>query len=180
MKSATESRLARIRIEPRAGQVDSLVACLEAILRALGREISYDELLGLTEIGQRNSADSGGVTDAKQSSLHGRHDFLRECARKYGIEIRELHPPDAAPQPPAPQEFEWHFRDSYLPFVRTAIERDEPVLAWMGWPPPHESDWGIITAVDPATGGCTGWTFGGPRSLESAPVQVYLISPARG
>lgn len=175
MSPRPESRLERIRITGGNGPRDSLLACLQAVLRALDRG---------GEPGPRVAGGGGDITQpaamGASSALSNGHAFLGEIARRFGLEIRELHPPSAAPASPTPREFDWHFRDSYLPFIRAALARDEPVLAWRGWPAPHEAEWGIITEVDEATGQCSGWTLGGRKQLESTPVQVYLISPARG
>jgi hypothetical protein len=177
-------RLGRIRIDARAtigssrsdagrGAPDSLMLCLQAVLRVYGREVPYDELLALAP-----RRTEGGPEMPRDAA--GQHAFLVEAAKRFGLEVRELHPPDATPLPPTPREFDWHFRDSYLPFIRTALERDEPVLAWMGWPPPDAREWGIIASLDPATGTCSGWTASGRRELIAAPVQVYTAAPFAG
>jgi hypothetical protein len=164
MSTNLGSRWDQARIDASNGAADSLVLCVQAVLRGYGHGATYDQLSAL-----------GGAAAASTDP----QEFLGNVARGFALEIRELHPAQAAPTPPTPREFDWHFRDSYLPFIRAALERDEPVLAWMGWPPPHESDWGIVTGIDAATGQCRGWTPGGPRRLVSSPVQVYLLSPAR-
>lgn len=156
MTSPTASRLARICIEPGGKPDDSLSVCVRAILRAFDINASC-------QFGLSPAYDAQAV-----------HAYLSDFAARCGLEFRELHPPDAAPLPPAPREFDWHFRDSYLPFIRAALERDDPVLVWMGWPAPYEKEWGIITRIDPATGRCFGWTRGGIQRLNSSPILIYV------
>lgn len=194
------SRLERIRIDapdPQAasradavsGAPDSLMLCLQAILRAYGVTVELEVLLKLhpqpivaPAISRCESPDVG-CTPANERPLHdalARHAFLVEAARRFSLELRELHPPEAIPLPPTPREFDWHFRDSYLPFIRAALERDEPVLAWMGWPAADAREWGIITSLDPGTGVCSGWTASGRQRLIAAPVQVYTVAALAG
>lgn len=119
-----------------------------------------------------------GAPAALRWNVFGRHAFVEEAAREFGVELRPLHPPQAAPAPPAPSEFELHWRDSYVPLVRSSIDRGESVLAWMGWPEPHGLDWGLITAVD-GNGAARGVTPGcgdEPVCLAGPPVQVYCAT----
>lgn len=135
---------------------DSLTLALDALLRAFGTEVDLKTLAGLLSTGHAN---------------------VVEAARRFGVELRDLHPPEAAPLP-TPPEFEQHFQDSYLPFIRAALTRDEPVLAWMGWPPPDECEWGVITGIDPATNRCIGRTRSSPKAdvaMIGPAVQVYTV-----
>jgi hypothetical protein len=176
MNRHNSSRLAAVRIAGGGEQCESLVLALQAVLRAYGREVGYDELAGLTGVAFMTTR-AIGEPDPGRWPAHGRHAFLVPAARMYGLELRELHPPDAAPLPVVPPEFAEHFRDSYEPFIVEAMARDEPVLAWMGWPSPHEMQWGIITAVANESRRCFGCTAGlaDVRStLTGPPVQVYV------
>lgn len=143
-------RLESISFQSGANAGDSLLLSLCAMLHAFGAEVELKTLAVLLRAGPASVVDA---------------------ARRFGIELRDLHPPDAAPLP-TPPEFEQHFRDSYLPFIRAALERDEPVLAWMGWPPPDEKEWGIITGIDAATGRCRG------RTRSSGDTDVPMVGPA--
>ena len=171
------SRLSALHVAPGDGQCESLVLALQAVLRACGRDVDYDELAAATGVAFMTTR-AVGEPDPRRWPAHGRHAFLVPAARKYGLELRDLHPPGAAPLPRTPPEFAGHFRDSYLPFVAGAVARGEPVLAWMGWPSPHELKWGIITDIDAASGRCLGCTAGltEPRvPLAGPPVQVYVV-----
>ncbi|MEE8384322.1 MAG: hypothetical protein V3S01_00205 [Dehalococcoidia bacterium] len=177
MSQPGNSRLASLSLEAVGDQRESLVLSLQAIFRAYGRDLDYDELAAVTA----NSLMTTWTPDAPDPTwwpVCGRHAFLESAARTYGLALRELHPPDAAPRPPAPPEYELHFRDSYLPFIQAALERDEPVLAWAGWPAPHEMLWVVITGVDAASRQCTGCSCASPGQrvlLTGPPVQVYLV-----
>jgi hypothetical protein len=177
MSQPGNSRLASLSLEAVGDQRESLVLSLQAVFRAYGRDLDYDELAAVTA----NALMTTWAPDAADPTwwpVCGRHAFLESAARSYGLVLRELHPPDAAPRPPAPPEYELHFRDSYLPFIQAALEHDEPVLAWAGWPAPHEMLWGVITGIDAALKQCIGYSCASPGQrvlLTGPPVQVYLV-----
>jgi hypothetical protein len=177
MSQPGNSRLARLSVEAVGDQRESLVLSLQAVFRAYGRDLDYDELAAVTA----NSLMITWTPDAADPTwwpVCGRHAFLESAARAYGLALRDLHPPDAAPRPPAPPEYDLHFRDSYLPFIQSALERDQPVLAWAGWPAPHEMLWGVITDTVAASKQCIGRSCASPGQrvlLTGAPVQVYLV-----
>jgi hypothetical protein len=182
MKVETASgRLSAVRIAVCDEPSQSLLLSLEAVLAVYGRCVHRDELAVVL-------GDAFLLTYAaearpgEQWNTYGRHAFLETAARLYGLELRDLHPPDAAPLPLTPPEFEDHFVDSYLPLVRTALEHEHPAVAWMGWPPPQRAIWGVITAYDPAHGRCLGhsiYSEGRPVALTAAPVQVYTAQEYR-
>jgi len=176
MTSGARSLLDSLRIEARPA-AESLVLCLEALLGACGRQVDHDELAVATGTALMTSY-APRAAPAQRWNVHGRHAFLVQAARLYGLDLRDLHPPSAAPVPPPPREFDLHFRDSYLPFVEAALRRGEPVLAWMGWPEPCASEWGLITEIDPAARRCAGLTrasAGAIVALAGPPIQAYTI-----
>jgi hypothetical protein len=73
---------------------------------------------------------------------------LTEFAAWCGLRVRELHPPQATTGLDGTPEFADHFRDSYLPLMREALRNGQSVLAWRGWPPPAEYEWGIVVRID--------------------------------
>ncbi len=169
-------RLDSVKFREDAPVKDSLILSLDAILRAYGAEVDLTALSAAVYA----SAKPDWRMIRSPENLRGASALqvrVVDAARKWGVELRDLHPPDAAPLP-TPPEFEQHFRDSYMPFIRAAIERDEPVLAWMGWPPPNACEWGVITGIDPATGRCVGRTITNPDrdvDLLGPAVQVYTV-----
>ncbi len=176
-----DARLSTLRVPEAVEPSQSLLCGLGAVLSAYGRSVPRDELAAV--LGDAFlftfAADAG---PSEQWNSYGRHAFLESAARLYGLELRDLHPPDAAPLPLTPPEFEGHFEDSYLPLVRTALEHGHPALAWMGWPPPQGAIWGVISGFDPASGRCVGQTIsssGRPVALHRAPVQVYTVQEYR-
>lgn len=178
MKSETPSRrLSAVQVADCDDPTQSLLLSLEAALSVYGRCVPRDELAAVV-------GDALMLTYAAEArpgehwNIYGRHAFLESAARLYGLELRDLHPPDAAPLPMTPPEFEAHFTDSYLPLVRSALEHDHPALAWMGWPPPQRTIWGVITAYDPSHGVCVGhsiYSGGQAVALAASPVQVYTV-----
>lgn len=169
------SRLQSVSFRDTARQKDSLVLSLDAILRAYGADVDIAALAAALDTPETSDAAAGDR--AFRTPGIGRHARnIVEAARRWGLELRDLHPPDAAPLPVTPPEFEQHFHDSYLPFIRASLDRDEPVLAWMGWPAPDEQAWGIITGIDDQLGRCRGRTVSSPdldRVMMHSPVQVY-------
>jgi hypothetical protein len=151
----------QLRIE--AGTTgDSLVACLRAILDLYDIRAPEAELAKLTGLG------------AEGIDPQHRHELVERAARHFGLELRGLHPPSVAPLR-TPPEFAAHFRDSYMPFIRQSLDHGKSVLAWKGWPAPHENDWGLIVMCD--QGSCLGITLNcrAPVVLELPPVQVFLV-----
>jgi hypothetical protein len=177
MDASPTRRLQRIRIEQVGGPCASLVLALESLLETYGRQIELCEL-GVVSGNAFMTTYAAAAPPRERWNMYGRHAFLVPTARQYGLILRDLHPPEAAPVPNTPPEFDAHFRDSYLPFVEAALARDEPVLAWKGWPPPQEAIWGLITGLDAGTGRCVGQTMfsrGRPVEMPGPPAQVYVV-----
>ncbi|QDV91009.1 hypothetical protein RAS2_20980 [Phycisphaerae bacterium RAS2] len=160
-------------------QSETLAHCLAAICAGWQRDATYGELCCALGTAMMVSC-SRSARSVDRWNIFGRHAFVEEASRELGVELRPLHPPQAAPSPPAPDEFDLHWRDSYVPLVRLSLARGEPVLAWMGWPPPHDSQWGVITAID-IDGVARGLTPGcgsEPVRLVGPAVQAYCASAA--
>ncbi|HKQ46659.1 MAG TPA: hypothetical protein VJZ71_01165 [Phycisphaerae bacterium] len=182
MRTGIEKRrLSTLKVHECDDPSQSLLLSLEAVLSAYGRCVPRDELAAAL-------GDAFLLTYAaearpgEQWNTYGRHAFLESAARLYGLELRDLHPPDAAPLPLPPPEFEDHFTDSYLPLVRTALDHEHPALAWMGWPAPQRAIWGVITDYDPSRGECLGrsiYSGGRTVALAAAPVQIYTVQEYR-
>jgi hypothetical protein len=171
------SRCSSLRFSPAPEPDEPLALCLQALLGGYGLEVSLRELSCVLGTAFMVSRAPGAEVPARWD-IFGRHAFLEPAARLYGLELRDLHPPSAAPPPPAPAEFAWHFRDSYLPFIELALARDEPVLAWVGWPGDAADSWGIITMPGGRGRHCRGIVPGyGSETVELAdpPVQLYTI-----
>lgn len=180
MSQSNTSRLEGLRITATDDQSESLVLSLQAVFRAYGQELDYDELAAVTGTAFMVTC-APGAPEPGWWPVYGRHCYLEPAARTYGLSVRGLHPPDAAPDAPAPTEYDQHFRDSYVPFVEAALARDEPALAWMGWPAPHEMLWGVVTEIDEASKRCAGHCCADPGKrleLTGSPVQVYLVQDA--
>ena len=107
------------------------------------------------------------------------HDaLLGRTAPRFGIRLRELHPPEAAAGLECAPEFAQHFEASYKPLIERALEHDQPVLASGGWPGKASSQWGIITSVCKEGVGLCGTTPGSssePVPLAAPPVQAYVV-----
>lgn len=165
------SRLQSVKFRDNVGIRDSLILSVDAVLRAYGAQVDLDALATALG-GSASSASISGKPLVASTETQLQHNRVVEAARLWGLELRDLHPPEAAPLPTVPPEFEQHFRDSYMPFIRASLERDEPVLAWMGWPPPDQQEWGVITGIDKETGQCRG------RTSSSSDCDQVMVGPA--
>lgn len=110
----------------------------------------------------------------------GRDAALLSTAELIGIQLRELHPPSASRGLNRSAEFDQHFRDSYIPLMRRALESDQSLLAWCGWPAPYRNEWGLITHAK--DGQFSGQIFSASDeqaskefTLENAAYQVYVV-----
>lgn len=179
--SADLPRLHSICIESGADASQSLTLAVEAIFRAYEHPVSRVDIAATLGNLFMTTYAAEAPADRTWNTL-GLHAFLEPAARVFGLDLRDLHPPEAAPPPPVPHEFDLHFRDSYLPFVAASLTRDEPVLAWAGWPPPNQEIWGIISAIDNASStpaGHTMYSQGRPVPLLGSPTQAYTIQELR-
>ena len=160
----------------------SLVLAIQSIARKVGRTIHGDDLsaaLGLSwsPVAVPDQEDVGTWP------LYARDAFLPEAGRLFGLTIRDLHPPEAALGLRDAEEFEQHFDASYRPLIQRALEHDQPVLAWQGWPGRHELHWGIIRDACKDGIGFRGETTPGLGLTESRgattlvrpPVQLYVV-----
>jgi len=115
--------------------------------------------------------------------MYGRDAFLVSASRLFGITVRDVHPPEAAVGLSHAAEFVQHFDASYRPLIIRALENNQPVLAWQGWPGDQALMWGIIKdACSDGIGlaGTTPVTSHVPAetkttTLITPPVQVYIV-----
>ena len=130
--------------------------------------------------------------DAARWPLYARDRHLVAAGRLFGLTIRPIHPPEAAKGLSDAKEFRQHFAASYCPLILRALEHEQPVLAWRGWPGRWDAVWGIIRK--PCSGevgfsgsitaeGCPTLRGDGPNKsgegdtleLVSPPTQVYVV-----
>ncbi len=169
--------LSGISVRDAKDRIGSLSLALESLLRWAGANTSYRSLnaslaLPLRTTAVRRSACLGWW------STHGSDAFLGETAQMFGLRIRALHPPDAAVGLSGHQPFEQHFEASYAPLVRRALEHDQPVIAWQGWPDARAWLWGVITGVCKEGLGFCGtvmWSHGKVVPIVKPPIQLYVV-----
>ena len=172
------AEMARIRWTEAQNHCESLAVCLRAVLACFDDDRPYDELVATLGLG-------AAVVAAPDDALgwwctYARDASLVETAGLYGLRLRELHPPEAARGLGQSAEYTEHFRDSYVPLIARALEHDQLVLAWRGWPPPRDRLWGVITGVDAGmVVGYTLWHQGEPLPLTGPAHQVYVIEEFR-
>jgi hypothetical protein len=156
---------------------ESLAVCLRAVLAAGGATHAYDELVAVLGLGALAVA-------APDQPIETWPTIARDCclvsaAKRLGLRLRELHPPEAARGLEASREFPDHFRDSYYPLILAAIEHQQPVLAWCGWPPPAEREWGLVVgAGDDALLGLSIGSADRVQPMAGAARQVYVVESA--
>ncbi len=169
--------LSAIVVRDNPERVGSLTLALEALLRWAGANVRYRRLdaalaLSLRTAGVRGRACLGWW------SVYGSDVFLAETGLMFGLRLRELHPPEAATGLADHQPYAQDFEASYAPLIRRALEHNQPVIAWQGWPDAPACLWGIITQVGDQGLGFAGtvmWSGGRNVPIVTPPVQLYVV-----
>jgi len=157
---------------------ESLAYAVRAIARQAGIEIGHDNLI--TTLGFEETT---APTPAATSTMFGRDARLIDAGRQFGMQIREVHPPEASRGLEAAAEFDQHFDASYRPLILRALENNQGVLAWRGWVGERELSWGWIRAACDEGAGFRGATIWSERELNSLrndllvrpAVQLYIV-----
>jgi len=157
----------------------SLTRALTGVLTSTGRALDADEVhvglgLGLLFTSVPHEPDWA------LWPAYARDMFLESGARRFGLTVRALHPPDAAQGLMDAEEFAQHFDASYRPLIARALENGQPVLAWRGWGDAQSLDWGMIQSVCEEGVGLRGVAYrgdetGAATTLMSPPQQVYVV-----
>lgn len=151
------------------------------VAREAGYDVDHDDLLAALGLSLFACAvlDSPDVGDW---SAYGRDAFLIEAARLFGMNIREIHPPEAAVGLRRSPEFRQHFDASYKPLIEHALAHEQPVLAWRGWVGPRDLTWSVIRRRDDSEIGFSAAAAtpdahaeGEECSFDYPPVQVYVV-----
>ena len=160
----------------------SLAYAVRTIARDAGYEIDHDDLNAAMAWSWMICANPD-EPDIGLWSMYARDAFLIEAGRLFGMQIREIHPPEAARGLEASAEFDQHFDASYRPLILRALEHGQPVLAWQGWPGERMMSWGVLGESCDEGVGFRGMTlasdaeFASPslRTLVRPPIQVYVV-----
>ncbi len=157
---------------------DTLAFAVRAIARQAGVEIDHSKMI----------VALGFVTPAvpsptASSIMFGRDARLIEAGKLVGMQIRDVHPPEAARGLEAAVEFDQHFDASYRPLILRALENNQGVIAWRGWAGERELSWGWIRAACDEGAGFRGATIWSERELNSLrndllvrpAVQLYIV-----
>lgn len=158
-------------------QRESLAVSVRNVLARAGADHSYEEIVSVLGLG-------AAIVAAADENLAGwptqaRDTALLISANVLGLRLRGLHPPEATEGLTRSAEFPQHFRDSYVPLMRAALESDQPLLVWRGWPPPAEQHWGVIVDIPGET--LSGYTIGDieRKELIGPAHQVYVVEEFR-
>lgn len=161
-----------------SGPEESLAFAVRAIARQAGVKIDHSELVAA--LGWEISAvPSVAATPA----MFDRDARLIEAGKLFGMQIREVHPPEAARGLEAAAEFDQHFDASYRPLILRALENNQGVIAWRGWAGERELSWGWIRAACDEGVGFRGATIWSEQELNSLrndllvrpAVQLYIV-----
>ncbi len=159
----------------------SLVRVVCAIARSAGHRIDFDELLAAMGLSWMVCTVPDEPSSADRS-MYARDAFLIPAGQLFGLTIREIHPPPAARGLDRVAEFEQHFDASYRPLIHRALEHDQPVLAWRGWPGIRKLWWGVISKSCTEGIGFRGELYPSPdlsfvesHVLSSPPTQLYVV-----
>lgn len=160
----------------------ALTLAVQSIARDAGCDIDVDDVhaaLGLPLFTCAVPAQN----DLACWPMYARDAFLIPASRLFGITVRDVHPPEAAVGLSHAAEFVQHFDASYRPLIIRALENNQPVLAWQGWPGDQALMWGIIKDTCSEGVGLAGVTPAIPympaetrtTTLITPPVQVYIV-----
>ena len=145
------------QIDPQSGdRAMSLSFVLQALAHDAGHAIDHDDLdaaLGLSWMAVAVPDED----DLVSWPMHARDAFLIPAGQSFGMTIRDIHPPEAARGLSRLPEFRQHFDASYRPLILRALEHDQPVLAWQGWPGEQTKMWGVVTEACTDGIGLAGW-----------------------
>ncbi len=168
-------KLERIVIREGPEEYESLALALRATAAAEGEELDYDDLCATLGV---SFAAVSTLTESAPGwwTTFGRDAFLEPAAKLFGFELRDLHPPDVAVDMLSAEEFAQHWLLSYKPLIRAALDNQQPVLAWQGWPEFRWPFWGVITATaDEDFDGTTMWSQGERQRLSEPALQCYVV-----
>ncbi len=162
---------------------ESLAFAVRAIAKQAGVRIDHAELVAALDW-PTLAVPSPGATPA----MFDRDAHLIDAGKRFGLQIREVHPPEAARGLEAAAEFDQHFDASYRPLILRALENDQGVIAWRGWAGERELSWGWIrTACDEGVGfrGATIWSDRELNSLRNdllvrPAIQIYIVEQVDG
>ena len=157
---------------------DSLAFTVRAIARQGGIEIDHMELVVALGI-----VTPAVPSPAASSIMFGRDARLIEAGKLVGMQIRDVHPPEAARGLESAAEFDQHFDASYRPLILRALENNQGVIAWRGWAGERELSWGWIRAACDEGVGFRGATIWSEQELNSLrndllvrpAVQLYIV-----
>jgi hypothetical protein len=169
--------LGAIRSEHSGPGTENLTRSLACVLRSAGAQPNDDDLNAALGLPWMTVAVPREPCVARWPA-YARDFKLVKAARLFGLRIRDLHPPDAATGLDRAPEYFQHFDASYRPLIQRALEHGQAVLAWQGWPSPHEMDWGIVTATSADGVGFRGVTPLGSLqgvTVMTPPIQMYVV-----
>lgn len=155
-------------------ELPSLPLCLEALLRSLGVEVDLAHVAAAIEWGAWIRPTAQDCIAEWMLAASDRS--LVHAARRLGLELRDMHPPDAAVGLTASAEYPQHFADSYVPLIRRATANGQVCLARRGWPPSAGPGWGLVLSVDGDTPvGLAPGCGAEPVAMIGPAVQVYVV-----
>lgn len=157
---------------------ESLAFAVRAIARQAGFEIDHSKII--VALGFETPAVPFPTAT---SIMFGRDARLIEAGKLVGMQIRDVHPPEAARGLEGVAEFDQHFDASYRPLILRALENNQGVIAWRGWAAERELSWGWIRAACDEGVGFRGATIWSERELNSLrndllvrpAVQLYIV-----
>jgi len=167
--------LNQIVIRDAEQEYESLALSLRAIAAAADVELDYDDLCAA--LGVSFAAVSTGIEPSPGWWMtYGRDLFLQPAARLFGFELRPIQPFQVGLGMVQAGEFAQHFEQSHKPLILRALENNQPVIAWQGWPDFRWPFWGVITGFENNQfTGTTIWTNGQIQYLTEPALQCYVV-----
>jgi hypothetical protein len=154
---------------------ESLVVTLQAVARAGGGEVDYDELSGA--MGISFAAVAVPSMDTPGCWLcYGRDLYVEASARLFGISLRDMHPTEVGVDMLEAGQYPQHFDFSYKPLIRAALANQQAVVAWQGWADDDRHAWGVVVKEEDGVFlGATPRSGTVRRKLVASSYQCYVV-----
>lgn len=167
---------------PVSGTIESsfsLTDSLCAVARRRGTELQRDDLHAALGLPLMIGAATDETIPPHVWPLLARDAFIVEGARVFGFGIRDVHPPEAAVGLDHVSAFRQHFEASYAPLIARALENNQSVIAWQGWPKEEAYHWGVIGSAGKGDSqmGIVGRPGSQLRGDETCASEVELVDP---